>query len=474
MGYIEGEDRNQITLFPECMDDYVSEDNAVRFIDKYVRSLDLVSLGFERAIPNRVGAPSYDPRTLIMLYVYGYLNGIRSSRKIERETHRNIELIWLLNKLRPDFKTIADFRKDNRQALKNLFKDFLKFCQKCKLLGNKFIAIDGSHFKAVNAQSRHYTKNKIDKRLKEIDKYNNEYLDTLDKMDKIEDKTKNGPTTQELIKALEDLQREKTKLSKLKEDIQKTGKDQMCTTDPDSCVMRQGVGYNVQIAVDSENSLIVAYDVTDAPVDNNQLSNMAKKAKDELNVDELEATADTGYYNHSEIKECVDNQITPYVPEPLKTGNPKADKLFSKSNFKYHKDHDCYVCPCNNVLLFYEKRKAKKGGYNYTYKCVDHVNCPFKNKCTTSKLGRYVNRWEHEDIINNMKESILEDKDKVKKRKAIVEHPFGTIKREMDQGYFLMRGKDKVNTEFALTSLVYNIKRVINIFGIPKLMKALA
>jgi transposase len=476
MAYIEGEDRNQITLFPECMDDYVSEDNVVRFIDKYVSSLDLFELGFERATPNRVGAPSYDPRALIMLYLYGYLNGIRSSRKLERETHRNIELIWLLKKLRPDFKTIADFRKDNQKALKNLFKEFLQLCQKCNLVGNKFVAIDGSHFKAVNAKSKHFLKSKVDKRLKQIQKTTDEYLDTLDKMDKVEDKTKNGPTTQELIEKLDELKREETKLSKIKEDIKATGKDQMCTTDPDSCVMRQGVGYNVQIAVDQKNSLIVTYDVTDDPVDNNQLSNMAKKAKEILNVEELEVVADTGYYNHSEIKECSDNQITPYVPEPIKTGNPEIDTFFSKSNFTYDKENDCYICPCNFKLKFLERKldkRSPRGRYIKLYNCNKVINCPMKGKCTTSKRGRYIYRWEHEDIIDEMKEKMSKEKEKVKKRKAIVEHPFGTIKRAMGHGYFLMKGKPKVNVEFALTSLVYNIKRVINILGMPKLMEAI-
>lgn len=474
MGYIEGENREQIVLFPECMDNYVSEDNMVRFIDKYVSSLDLKVLGFERAVPNRLGAPSYDPRTLIVLYLYGYLNGIRSSRKLEREAHRNIELVWLLKKLRPDFKTIADFRKDNKQALKNLFAEFLIFCQKCKLLGNKFVAIDGSHFKAVNAQSKHYTKNKVDKRLKQIQELTNEYLDTLDKIDKVEDKTKNGPTTQELIKKLDDLKREETKLSKIKEDIHATGKDQMCTTDPDCCIMRQGLGYNVQIAVDKEHSLIVAYNVTDAPVDINQLSNMAKKAKEALDVEELEVVADAGYYNHSEIKECSDNQITTYIPEPIKTGNAGTDNFFSKSNFNYDKENDCYICPCNKKLGFLRRKIDKRGGYVTSYQCTDFINCPLKSKCTTSKSGRYINRWQHEDVIDEMKERMLKEKEKVKKRKAIVEHPFGTIKRTMNQGYFLMKGNDNVNTEFALTSLAYNIKRVINIFGMPKLITALS
>lgn len=473
MAYIEGENRNQITLFPECMDDYVAEDNIVRVIDKYVNNLDMEKLGFQRATPNRIGAPSYDPRDLLKLYIYSYLNKLRSSRTMEREAHRNIELIWLINKLKPDFKTIADFRKDNKEALKNLFNEFLLLCQKCNLIGNKFVAIDGSYFKAVNAQNRHFTKNKVDKRLKEIEKTTEEYLDTLDKMDKVEDKTKNGPTTQELLKKLDDLKREKLKLSKIKEDIQATGKDQLCTTDPDSCVMRQGVGYNVQIAVDKENSLIVAYEVTDSPVDNNELSNMAKKAKEALNTESLEVVADTGYYNHLEIKECVDNQITPYVSEPLKTGNPEINTFFSKSNFTYDKTNDYYICPCSYIMECKEISKDKKGGYKKLYNCNNVLNCPMKAKCTTSKVGRYIYRWEHEDIIDEMKERMLKDKEKAKKRKSIVEHPFGTIKRAMDQGYFLMKGKPKVNAEFATTSFTYNLKRVYNILGMQKLMEAI-
>ena len=476
MVYIKGHKRDQLVMFPACMDDYVTEDNIVRVIDQFVDVLDLKDLGFKRPTPDNLGAPSYDPADMIKLYIYGYLNNIRSSRTLERETHRNVELMWLLRGLTPDFKTIADFRKDNLQAFKNLFTIFLNFCQETNLLNSKFVAIDGSHFKAVNAQERHFTKNKLEKRLKELHKLTNEYVQELDKIDELEKKTENEALKQTFNKKIEDLRREEIKLSKIKEDIMHSEKDQLCSTDRDCCVMKKGVGYNVQIAVDDKHKLIVTYDVTDHPTDYKQLFLMAKKVNEALKIDskdKLQVVADKGYYNHAEIKKCLDNQIIPYVSEPLKTGNTGTDQSFSKTNFTYDKENDCYVCPSGSVLKFFEKRKDKRGGIQKTYKCNDLQNCPFKGKCTSSQVARYVSRWEYEDLLDEIKKKSKENNDKLKKRKAIVEHPFGTIKRAMNHGFFLMKGKAKTNAEFALTSLVYNIKRVNNILGTRKFIEAI-
>jgi transposase len=473
MSYIKGKDRDQIILFPEVIDDYITEDNQVRFVDKFANNLDMSK--FKYAQTKNTGRPPYNPSDLLKLYIYGYLNNIRSSRKLERETHRNIELFWLLEKLQPDFKTIADFRKDNKEAIKGVFKEFTSICKNLKLFGCELIAVDGSKFAAVNSKKRAFTKKTIEKKLVSIDEHIQDYLDELDKNDE-EESDIDKPTKEELEEKIKSLKKRKKDYEKLQEELEKSGNTQICLTDPDSRMMRtpgngRDVCYNVEIAVDEKHNLIVDYEVTNQGNDLNELGNISIKAKETLEVESLEVLADTGHYTNTEIKKCLDNGITPYV---LKPPTNNKERGFSKDKFKYDKELDKYICPNNCELSYSRTIKDKKGNYWQQYRGKDCDNCESREKCTKSKRGRIIERWEHEEIMEEMEKRVKENQDKYRKRQSTVEPVFGIIKRDFNQGYFLLKGLPKVDTEFSLSSLVYNIKRAINEVGIKKLMEAMA
>ena len=474
MRYIEGQSREQVLIFPEVVDDYVSKDNPVRFIDSFINMLDMIKLGFTHSLTSKTGRKPYNPKDLLKLYIYGYINQIRSSRKLERETHRNIEVIWLLKKLQPDFKTIADFRKDNSRALKKVFRQFVMLCKGWGLYGNELVAIDGSKFKANNHNGRCFTMNKIKKTLKEINEKIESYLRELDESDESEE-SGNADIKLESVKLQEKIDQLKETQEKYKQyekKLRESGEKQISLTDPDSRMMRvknngKDVCYNVQTAIDSKHKLASDFDVTNDGNDLNQLSNMSNKAKEALGVDELEVVADKGYFKREEIKKCAKNNITCYVPQPRKSHNRKKG-LFTDKDFQYDSSKDCYICPAGEVLYPTTYRKEREENIYTTRKCL---TCSLKSKCTKNKYSRRIYRWIHEQIIEEMAVRVRENPDKIKARACIVEHPFGTIKQPMNQGYFLTRGFEGVKAELSLTMLSYNIKRVLNILGVEKLLE---
>jgi transposase len=474
MGYIEGEDRKQSLLFPEMLEDYISEENPVRFIDVFIEGLDLLDLGFLKAIAKDTGRPPYNPGDLLRLYVYGYLNRTRSSRQLEREAGRNVELMWLMRKLRPDFKTIADFRKENAAGIKKVCREFTVWCKRLELFGGELVAIDGSKFRAVNSSKRNFTQKKLRRMIREIDDKIDQYLKELDRQDKQEA----GPQSlsrEQLKEKIEGYKERRAQYEQLKSDLDQGGESQISLTDPESRSMRVGhgveVSYNVQIVVDQKNKLLVEHEVTNEVIDLGQLSAMAKKAKETLGVETLEVVADRGYYNGEEVKACEQSGITAYVPKSNTSSNLKRG-LFTKEDFIYEPDKDCYRCPAGKELS-YRYQSLEQGRQMRTYQISGCKSCGLKSKCSINKKGiRAIKRWVDEAILEAMAHRIAENPEKVELRKNLAEHPFGTIKRAMNQGYFLMRGLNKVGTEVSLTILAYNLKRVINILGVRTMVEA--
>jgi len=473
MGHIHGLDRQQRVLFPDSLDDYIDEANPVRFLDAFVDSLDLHELGFRHAIPHQIGRPSYHPGDLLKLYLYGYLNKIRSSRKLEHESQRNLELMWLLRKLTPDFKTIADFRKEHPQALKRVCREFTLLCKKLDLFGREFIAIDGSKFKAVNSKARNFTEKKLQNLLKHIHEKIDTYLKELDEQDTMEAST-TKPTPQGLQEKIEQLRTQQGQYQDLLETLRQSEETQLSLTDPDSRSMktRQGIDvcYNVQLAVDNKYKLIVDHEVTNEVTDQEQLATMAKRAKDTLETAQIDAVADMGYYNGDEVKKCLEAGIIPYISKPNTSANSKLG-LFGKEDFFYDTSKDCYRCPGAQELTF-RFETVEQGRHIRYYSTAACKTCPLKPKCTRNKENRRITRWVHEAIMEEMEQRVAGQPEKVKARKSLVEHPFGTMKRGMDHGYFLTRGLAKVRGEMSLTVLVYNLKRVLNILGMEALIAA--
>jgi transposase len=475
MSYIAGYCRTQQLLLPDLLDDYVTEEHPVRFIDAYVESLDLEHLGFARAQAAVTGRPAYDPRDVLKLYIYGYLNRIRSSRKLERETHRHVELIWLLRKLRPDFKTIADFRNNHTNALQALFREFVLLCRQLDLFGAELLAIDGSQCKAVNSQHKNCTKVKLEKTLQDIDEKVAKYLSDLDASDR-EEASVHQPTREELQQKIERLKERQKRYHEFVQEITASGETQLSLTDPESRSMPKSpkvdVGYNVQVAVDRKHKLIVAQDVTNAITDDDQLSPMAMRAKETLGVERIRAVADMGYYHGHEINACEEAGIEAYVPKPSTSANTKLG-LFGKERFTYDPVKDCYRCPRAEALTF-RFETTELGRHIRYYATGACRRCPLKERCTRNKDGRRMTRWVDEHLLERMEERLKATPAMMQERKPLVEHPFGTIKHANDQGYFLMKGLKNVRAEFSLSCLAYNLKRVINILGVPQLLVALS
>jgi len=473
MSYIEGESREQRVLFPEVLDDYISEDNLVRFIDAFVDGLEMEELGFDRTAPKETGRPPYDPRDLLKLYIYGYLNRVRTGRRLERECRRNVELMWLMRKLRPDFKTITDFRKDNRKAFKGVFRQFVLLCKGLGLVGGELVAVDGSKFKAVNSGQRNFTENKLERRLQELDQKVERYLDEMDRTDRSEKDS--GSDQEELKEKIEKLKERKGRYEELLKELGASGQSQVSLTDPESRAMaltpRGEVSYNVQTAVDRKHHLIVEQDVTNEGLDNHQLFTMAQKAQQMLGQNELQVVADMGYYNHEELKRCEEAGITTYVSKPLVSKNT-ARGLFGKEKFVYEADGDCYRCPAKERLDFrFETQEGdKKFRYYWTNACP---GCALKAQCTTDPRFHRIKRWEHEAVLERIEQRVKANTVILKLRQQLVEHPFGTIKFWNDQRHFLMRGLEKVKAEFSLSTLAYDIKRALNIVGVRGLIAAL-
>jgi len=475
--FVEGADRGQSTLFPECLDDWIDENSPVRVIEAFVEALDLGDLEFNGVDPAETGRPAYHPSTLLKLYIYGYLNRVQSSRRLEREAGRNVEVMWLLGRLVPDHKTIADFRKDNGLALRKVCARFVELCRQMGLLATASVAIDGSKFKAVNNRDRNFTKAKVERRRAQLEESVARYLSQLDTADRQEPTEALAAKVTRLTEKLTRLKVEMDKLAVYENQMLASPDQQISLTDPDSRSMATSgrgsgvVGYNVQVAVDTEHHLIVAHEVTNSGSDRAQLANMAKQAKAVLKTETLEAVADRGYFSSPEILACHEAGITVTLPKPLTSG-AKSDGRFGKQDFVYLPAEDAYRCPAGERLpyRFTNEENGKKLRRYWTTACQ---NCSLKSQCTTGPERR-IPRWEHEHLLEVVQQRLDANPQAMRQRRETVEHPFGTMKARMGATHFLTKTLPKVAAEMALSVLAYNLTRVMNIMGIRPLIAAIA
>ncbi len=485
MDFISGESRNQMTLLPDSIDDFIDTNNSVRVIDAYINSLDLLTLGFSRPQPNDTGRPMYDPKDLLKLYVYGYMNRIRSSRRLEAETKRNLEVMWLLRRLSPDHKTIARFRHDNATALKNMFRHFVKLCLTLGLYGKELVAIDGSKFKAVNSKERNFNDKKLQERIIRIDAKIDEYLRLLEDSDSEEENISGEKSSTEIAQIITELVERKDRYQAYAEELEQKGELQKSLTDSDSRLMltngKMDICYNVQSAVDSKHKMVADFEVTNSGTDLNLLSNMAHQAVAILENEELAVVADAGYNSASDIAKCLRNRINPHVAGAqmdicLPIDAPQTETITSHSNGRtvYIPERNIAICPMGKVLYpgYYKKRIRKAMFYNQAA-CTACL-C----KCTKGRYRFEIDMHESEftKVYDDRNLSVNQitvkpDKNIIRSRKSIVEHPFGTIKRSMDAGYCLTKGLPNVSGEFSLTFFAYNLKRAINILGGQKLIR---
>ncbi|MCW5657100.1 MAG: IS1182 family transposase [Burkholderiaceae bacterium] len=473
--FVEGDDRHQVTLLPECLDDFIDEDNPVRVIDAFVDELDLQALGFLGLEPAATGRPSYHPSVLLKIYIYGYLNRIQSSRRLEREAHRNIELMWLTGRLAPDFKTIADFRHDNGKGIRNACRRFVELCRELKLFTQAVVAVDGSKFKAANNRDRNFTPHKLEQRMRQVEESIERYLSALETADRTQ------PVDLECKMArlqdkLTGLRQQMRQLRAIESKLQQQPDKQLSLTDPDARSMATSgrgtgmVGYNVQIAADTKHHLIVAHEVINVGPDRSELWSMAKQAREAIGKEKLDVIADRGYFSGTEILACKQAGIKTLVPKPM-TSSSRAEGRFSKLDFIYIAKDDEYLCPAGERLRRHQTRL--EDGMNisvyWTYICPQ---CPLKSQCTTGNKRR-VRRWEHEAVLDAMQRRLDRKPDAMKVRRRTIEHVFGTLKHWMGSAHFLMRTLHHVGTEMSLHVLAYNLKRVMSVLGIAKTMKAL-
>ena len=485
--YVEGLSRNQTFLLPKTIEEYVATDNPVRFIDAYVNTLNMEKLGFTHSTPQELGRPSYNPKDLCKLYLYGGLNHIRSSRKLERECKTNLEAMWLLKGLTPDFKTIADFRKDNPSAIVTLFKEFVAFLKDLSLYGAKQVTVDGTKLRAVNSNDKAFTQRALAKRIKVMEKSVKHYLEELDAADEQEasDEQQAGSELGEEAKAFEvdklaALLEKKEKSQEILDKMQKSGQTEVALTDPD-CRQMMNHGrvescYNMQAAVDSKNHLIVNYLVTNEASDLNQLSGVAISAKETLGVEQIDCISDKGYFDFMQIKQCVDSGVTPYVAVKRSgSGGSIVSPEFTADKFRYDKGADVYVCPAGQNLYFHCST-FQEGMDRRIYKCRKGVcsSCQFfMTKCTGNKRGRLIWRWVHEEVVDDMRKRMRLNPEVMGERKKVVEHAFGTLKRAFGAPYLLLRGLRKVSGEVGLLLFSYNLRRALNILGVEALIQAL-
>lgn len=475
MSYLRGPARSQTQLFPPSIDEYVPADAPVRFIESFVEDLDLATLGFQRSQPAETGRPGYDPADLLKLYLYGYLNRIRSSRRLEAEAHRNVEVMWLLRQLAPDFKTIADFRKENRGCFKGVFKQFNLLCRKLDLFGAELVAIDGSKFKAVNHPSRRYTAEQFRELVQTIEQRIEEYLQKLDQQDSQAEGAGARPSAKALHEKIGRLRRQKGKLDELIAELHQTEEPSSPATDVDSRPQqRVGVGYNVQVAVDAKHHLIAEPEVVQAANDRGQLGPMALAAKAALAVERLQAVADAGYHESEQLHRCGQAGIEAYVPaQGTTSGQSKGGQpVFPKSQFVYDPGQDSYQCPAGQRLKrAYEKEDKGKRVIIYAHRQACRT-CPRKSQCTTSAF-RKISRGVYEAEVEQMAVRVAAHRQIVARRKAIVEHVFGTL-RNWHHDTFLTRGLESVRAEFSLSALSYNLRRAMQLVGVEGLVRALA
>ena len=474
--FVEGTDRGQSTLFPECLEDWICEDNPVRAIDVFVDELELAELGFGGVDPEATGRPSYHPSALLKLYIYGYLNRVQSSRRLEREGGRNVEVMWLTGRLAPDHKTIADFRKDNGPAIRKVCAQFVAICRAIGLLTTASVAIDGSKFKAVNNRDKNFTRAKMERRLAQIEESVARYLSQLDTADLQEPSEALAIKTAHLKEKLAKLASELERLKAIEKEMLASPDQQISLTDPDARSMATSgrgsgvVGYNVQVAVDTKHHLIVTHEVTNTGTDRSQLAKTALRTKDVLGAEHLDVVADRGYFNSPEILACEQANITVTLPKPMTSG-AKADGRFGKQDFAYLPSEDVYRCPAGEKLT-YRYTNEEHGRTLRHYWTGACRRCPLKAQCA-KEPERRIKRWEHEHVLEAVQQRLDANPQAMRMRRETVEHPFGTLKMRMGATHFLMKRLRNVATEMALHVLAYNLTRVMNIIGVQPLLAVL-
>ena len=477
MSYKVGEDRQQTTLLPSSLDEYVSEESICRVIDAFVEHLDMVKLDFKYATPAEVGCRPYNPKMMLKLYIYGFLNRIRSSRRLEAETQRNVEVMWLMEKLIPDDRTICNFRKDNAKALKSTFRVFSKMCNQWGLYGKEVIAVDGTKIRANNSRKNNHNLEIVNRELERLEKKITEYMKSLEENDKADENEKKI-STENIKGILKKLNDKKAKFDDLLKQIQENDGKEVSTVDKDARLMKQGgnagldVCYNVQSVVDSKYNLIVDIDVSNKPVDFGELNKMSEKAKEIMEVSEITLVADKGYYDGADISKCEENGTECIVAKPKESHQPDDENYF-RNKFQFDKEKNVYICPEKTELNFIRKCEKKKKTYDLYANYSACRVCPNKGKCTKSEKGREIYRGEHQDVMDIVDKRYKENYGIYKKRQEIVEHPFGTIKRIWGFGNFLCRGLEKVTGEASLAFMSYNLRRVINIMGAKQLITSI-
>jgi len=471
--YVQGVNRNQLNLTPMCYDEMISEENPVRAIEVIVESIKILSLGFSYSETKETGRKPYNPEDMFKLYAYSYFNGIRSSRKIERECYRNIEVMWLIGELRPDFKTIANFRKDNKNAIKGAFRRFSMICAELGLISREVVAVDGSKFRACNSRTRYHSKGKIAEKMNYYTEAAEKYMNLLEQSDHEEEGAlQSHPSRQELLEKLAKIQKRVALLEGISERVAQEGT--IYLTDPDSRLMRThngggDISHNVQIAVEAANHFVVAVDVTSDAVDYAQIHNIASKAKEELQSESMIAIADRGYYSGEQFAKCKEEQIQVIAPKPDRGGD--AEGGYTKTYFQYDREKDVYICPQGQELKPPKNPRSKLPQVRYSNLAACR-NCKAKHLCVKGKL-RVVTRREYDDFADEVDVFTAANKDLYSMRKELVEHPFGTVKRALGFTHFLTRGTENVRTESLLHFLAYNMKRLINIVGTGNMRMAL-
>lgn len=474
--FIEGEDRSQVTLLPASLEDYVGEDNPVRVIDAFIDELDLGALGFSGVVPEATGRPGYHPAILLKLYLYGYLNRIQSSRRLERESQRNIELMWLVGRLMPDFKTIADFRRDNGPAIQGACAQFIVLCRKLNLFTRAVVAIDGSKFKGVNNRDKNFTVHKVKKRIEQVEASIARYLAALERADRQDDDVAEAKT-ERITEKIEGLRRQMRAFKAMERQVEAAPDKQVSLTDPDARSMATSgkgtgtVGYNVQFAVDAEHHLIVAHEVSNAGSDRAQLTPMGRKAREAIACPEVTVLADKGYYNRDEVLACKGTGIVPLIPKTHAFDNSGHGR-FTTADFTYDVEHDRYTCPAGKHLSKGKVRSDRRQATDIYRNLTACPTCPLKSRCTPERLKR-VKRMAGEEVLEEMQARLEDMPDAMAIRRQTVEHPFATLKAWMGTTPFLMKRLKNAKTEMALGVLAYNLKRMINIFGIKPLVSAI-
>ncbi|SRR6266404_2042238 len=479
MSYINGTARGQSVLFPRTLDDYLDENNVVRAIDAFIEYLAFDDLGFVRGEPAETGRPGYDPRVLLGIFIWGHLNRVRSSRRLEQECGRNVELMWLSGQLQPDFKTLCRFRQENGEAINRVLVQFRVWCNGAELFGKELVAIDGSKFKAVNSTARNVTQGRLRKLIEREQQSVTQYLAELAAADEQEAADpERALTTAELKEKIATIGEYLKQHEELLREMKESGQKQRSLTDPEARLMKTAKGmdvcYNVQLAVDSKHKLIASVAVTNEVTDQEQLAEMAQQTKAELEVEALTVVADGGYFGGEVIKACEDKKITAYVPVP-ELGNAQRRGLFSREEFVYDASRDLYVCPQEAELTVMSRtsRKARYPKEFRVYATQQCHSCPLRAQCTTSKYGRRIKRWVHHEVLDRLQARMRAHPEMLVRRKALAEHPFGTIKVAMNHDRFLLKGLKHVATEIRLTVLSYNFKRVISIMGVATLIHKL-